>query len=158
MTVEAARPANVDDVAVLAAIARSALADVGGQRGGELFTRREARAEPLEDGIRQALDDPDGHVIVGTFDGVPFGYALLRRERLRDGGLLAVVEDLIVDPAARGVGIGAAIMDAALDWARKSGCIGIDAIALPGDRETKNFFESFGLKARALLVHRDLRG
>ena len=30
--------------------------------------------------------------------------------------------------------------------------------AMPGDRSTKNFFESFGLVARALTVHRDLRG
>jgi hypothetical protein len=28
---------------------------------------------------------------------------------------------------------------------------------MPGDRNTKNFFESFGLVARAITVHRDLR-
>ena len=33
---------------------------------------------------------------------------------------------------------------------------GIDGFALPGDRETKNFFERFGLTARAILVHRSL--
>ena len=29
-------------------------------------------------------------------------------------------------------------------------------LALPGDRATKNFFESFGLKARLLTVHAPL--
>lgn len=154
---EAARPATRDDVPHLAAVGRAVLAGLGEQRGGELFTRREARAEPFEDDLRAAVDDPDRHLVVGTFDGVPFGYGLARREVLRDGGSLAVLEDFVVDPDARGVGIGEAIMDAVLAWAVEQGCIGIDAMALPGDRETKNFFESFGLKARALVVHRDLR-
>jgi hypothetical protein len=35
-------------------------------------------------------------------------------------------------------------------------CLGVDAIALPGNRDTKNFFETFGLVARAILVHRPL--
>jgi GNAT superfamily N-acetyltransferase len=157
VTVEAVRPATTDDVAAVAAIGRRVLADLGEQRGGELFTRREARAEPFEGDLEAAIDDPARHLVVGTFDEVPFGYGLVRRERLRDGADLAVLEDFVVDPAARGVGIGEAIMDAVLDWARAEGCIGIDAMALPGDRETKNFFESFGLKARALVVHRDLR-
>jgi hypothetical protein len=41
-------------------------------------------------------------------------------------------------------------------WGTERGAVGIDAVVLPGARETKNFFESFGLKARALVVHRDL--
>ncbi len=47
-------------------------------------------------------------------------------------------------------------MNAVVDEARTRNCFGIDALALPGDRETKNFFESFGLKARQLVVHRSL--
>lgn len=154
---EAARPARREDIAPLAGIARSVLAGLGDQRGGELFTRREARSEPFDEDLRAALEDPDRHLVVGTFDDVPFGYGLVRREVLRDGAALAVLEDFVVDPEARGVGIGEAIMDDVVAWAQEQGCIGIDAMALPGDRETKNFFESFGLKARALVVHRDLR-
>ena len=41
--------------------------------------------------------------------------------------------------------------------AQDAGAVGIDSLALPGDRETKNFFETFGLKARAIVVHRSLR-
>lgn len=142
---------------MLVAIARATLAEMGDQRGGELFTRREARSEPFEDDLQAALEDPGRYLVTGTFDDVPFGYGLVRKERLRDGGALAVLEDFVVDPEARGVGIGEAIMDLVLAWSIEQGCIGIDAMALPGDRHTKNFFESFGLKARALVVHRDLR-
>ena len=47
-------------------------------------------------------------------------------------------------------------MDLLLEWCRSRGCVGIDAVALPGDRHTKNFFETFGLTARAIVVHRNL--
>ena len=49
-------------------------------------------------------------------------------------------------------------MDEILVWCRSQGCIGVDSLALPGNRETKNFFESFGLVARAIVVHRSLGG
>lgn len=42
--------------------------------------------------------------------------------------------------------------------ATAAGCLGIDALALPGNRETKNFFEASGLTARAIVVHRSLGG
>ena len=73
-----------------------------------------------------------------------------------DGGRLAVVTDLYVEPEARGVGLGEAIMNHLVAWATDEGCFGVDSQALPGDRHTKNFFESFGLVARSLVVHRDL--
>ena len=47
-------------------------------------------------------------------------------------------------------------MDHILAWARDHGCFGLDSLALPGDRATKNFFESFGLVARAIVVHKPL--
>ena len=47
-------------------------------------------------------------------------------------------------------------MDLLIAWCEEHRCTGIDAVALPGNRATKNFFERFGLTARALLVHRRL--
>jgi hypothetical protein len=38
------------------------------------------------------------------------------------------------------------------------GCVGIDALALPGHRAAKNFFEESGFTARALVMHRPLAG
>ena len=48
------------------------------------------------------------------------------------------------------------MIEAVESWARAAGCIGIDSLALPGDRATKNFFEAAGLIARAIVVHRSL--
>jgi len=81
------------------------------------------------------------------------GFASARIEQLRDGTTLGVIGDLYVEPDARGVGVGEALMDALLVWASERGCQGVDATALPGDRATKNFFEGSGFTARLLVMH-----
>jgi GNAT superfamily N-acetyltransferase len=153
---EHARPATPDDLEVVAALARLAVEELREQRGGPVWSRREARAEPFEEALAGSIADPAHLVLVATIDDVVVGYAVARLEQLRDERPLAVIDDLYVEPDARGIGLGEGLMDGLLSWAREQGCTGIDAFTLPGNRETKNFFESFGLKARAILVHRDL--
>jgi GNAT superfamily N-acetyltransferase len=127
-------------------------------RGGNVFVQREAQAEPLEERFADALVDPARAMFAGVFDAVVLGYAAVAAETLRDGSSLAVVTDLYVEPLAREVGVGEALMDAVLEWATARRCAGVDATALPGDRLTKNFFESNGFTARLLIMHRRLDG
>lgn len=153
---EAARTAVEADIPPVAALAGAATAEKLGQKGGALWARREGRPAPQEAALRSALEWPDHEVAVGTLDGVVVGYGVVRTETLLDGGLLGVIEDIYVDPGARAVGVGETLMNHLLDWCRARGCFGVDSLALPGDRDTKNFFESFGLVARAIVVHRPL--
>jgi GNAT superfamily N-acetyltransferase len=153
---ESARVAVIDDVDAVAGLARQAVAELTPLRGGSVWARREARAEPFEEALVAALDDPRHLVLAGTIDGVVVGYAVSRLEQLRDERPIAVVDDLYVDPEARGVGLGEALMNEIVAWARAHHCTGIDGFTLPGNRATKNFFETFGLTARAILVHRSL--
>ncbi len=152
---EAARLATTDDVDAIAVIDAAVRTEKQDQRGGSLYLRREA-VIPAATRAEALLQSKTGIVVVGTFDGVPFGYALAEIEELEDGSTIGRIDDLAVVEEARKVGIGAAIMHQLLDHFRSAGCIGADARALPGDRHTKNFFESFGLKARMLTVHFDL--
>jgi GNAT superfamily N-acetyltransferase len=154
--VEGCRPASEADLDRLEELAATARAELTGGKGGAVWARRDARPDPLRDSLAAALADPDQHVLVGTVDDAVLGYGLVRVEQLLDGGLLGVVEDLYVEPGGREVGIGEAVMDGLLDWCRARGCFGVDSLALPGDRHTKNFFESFGLVARAIIVHKPL--
>lgn len=156
---DAARVATATDGPVVVDLARRAIAELAVNRGGDVWRRREAHAEPLDADLTARCADPaaDARAVVGTIDGTVVGYGLARLEDLHDGERLAVVSDLYVEPEARGVGVGEAMMDLLVAWATAAGAIGIDALALPGDRHTKNFFETFGLTARAILVHRDLR-
>lgn len=155
---EGARAARVDDAEAMAHLARQAIVELSPNRGGSVWRRREAHAEPLDDLMAAAVAgaDPSAYAVVGTVDGTVVGYGLVHVDTLHDGALLAVVTDLYVDPEARGIGIGEAMMDLLVERARSVGAIGIDALALPGDRHTKNFFETFGLTARAIVVHRSL--
>ena len=153
---EAARRADSADLDVVEALFEAAVEELEPRRGGYIWARREGRSRPAGPGFEHDLADDSHFLVVGTIDGVVVGYAAIRRTPLHDGSELAVLTDVYVLAGARGVGVGEAMLDLCLAWAEAAGCIGVDSLALPGDRETKNFFESFGLVARAIIVHRSL--
>lgn len=153
---EGARRAQPSDLATLASLAEEAVAEQREHRGGAIWAQRETRALPALSSLAAALDDPDQLVVAGTIDAVVVGYGVARLERLRGGRMLGVVTDLYVEPEARAVGVGEAMIEHLVDWCRCHHCQGIDALALPGNRETKNFFETFGFTARAIVVHHSL--
>ena len=155
---DSARAATEADVPRLAQLCRQARAELGAQeRGGAVYVAREARAEPVEDSLRQAVLDPACPVTVGTIDGVAVGYAAGHREELRDGTLLGVVDDLFVEEGARAVGVGEAMIGSMVGWFRDNGCAGVDSVALPGARAAKNFFEESGFTARLIVMHHRLK-
>ena len=147
---EGARAATDADLPDLQWVHESVVAEQADHRGGNLFYRREGE----DSGARLSAAISDGTAVVGTYDGVVLGYGIGVAEKLPDGSLLGRIEALAVVSDARGSGIGEAIMNELLARLEASGCFGVDSTALPGDRSTKNFFESFGLKARLLVVHR----
>lgn len=153
---EGARPATGADVPRLVELAEQAIAELRLGRGGEVWARTQARRAPFDAQFDQELGSAVHQVLVGTVDDTPLGYAVARIDELADGTRLGVVSDLYVEPGGRGVGIGEAMMDQLVAWCAAAGCTGVDSLALPGDRHTKNFFESFGLVARAILVHKAL--
>ena len=153
---EAARLASSEDLPRLAQLARAAIEELRPTKGGELWARREARTEPVEESLVADLDEDGTLVLAGTIDDVVVGYAVTRTETISDGSVLARVTDLYAEPEAREVGVGEALLETVVKWATEQHCVGIDSLVLPGNRETKNFFESFGLVARAIVVHRPL--
>ena len=150
------RPADADDLFFLAASHRLGHSAVEDERGGRLDILLRGRPEPIEDSFSASLDDDANTVLVGEVNGMAVGYLALSIETLRSEELICRVTDLWVHPEARGVGVGALLMRAGSAIATAHECVGIDARALPGDRVTKNFFESFGLVARAIEVHKAL--
>ena len=153
---ESARLATAGDVPVLAVLAEEAAAAVAPVRGGARYVGNEALAAPYGSTLGDLVDRDDAAVFVGLIDEVVVGFAAVWRRADRTGAPIAQLGALYVVEGGRGVGVGEAMMDLALAWARQAGCIGVEAVALAGDRATKNFFEAFGLTARAILVHRSL--
>ncbi|MBV8305342.1 MAG: GNAT family N-acetyltransferase [Acidimicrobiia bacterium] len=153
---EGVRPATDGDLGRLADLARAAIAELTPMKGGTVWAAREARPEPIEGSLRASLADDDTRVVVGTIDGFPIGYAVVRVEVLNDGSRLGVVDDIFVEPDAREVGVGEAMMSDLVSWCEERGCSGMDAMALPGHRSAKNFFEESGFTARKLVMHHRL--
>ena len=153
---EAARVATRADLPRLVEMCREGIAELTPTRGGAIWARREARPEPVDESLGADIDDPDALVLIGSIDETTIGYAAAHLEPLHDGQPLAVLTEMYVEHGARAVGVGEVMMDAVLAWAKDRDCVGVDSIALPGNRETKNFFETFGLVARAIIVHRSL--
>ncbi len=152
----AARPATPADVAAIDGLAVEAVAEQVDGRGGAVWSVREALRQPRGEGLAAAVDDPDQLVLVGTIDGEIVAYATTELDTLADGALLGVITSVFALPDARAVGLGEAMLDQVIAWCEARGCTGIDAHALPGNRDTKNFFETFGFTARLLVVHRKL--
>lgn len=153
---EGARRAAEADVASLAGLAAQATAEMAQLRGGTVWARLEARPDPQLESLVADLRSDDAFVVVGTIDDAVVGYGAIRLVDLHDGSTVGRVGDIYVLPDARGVGVGEAMMEMLVTWAARRGCIGVDSLALPGDRHTKNFFETHGLVARAITVHRTL--
>jgi GNAT superfamily N-acetyltransferase len=152
--VEGHRPAADGDVERVAELAAGAARELLGERGGPVWAVVEGRLGFTPAAIAAEIARPDVQAFVGTLDEVVVGYAIVGEQPLRDGSRLAVLTDVYVEPEARGLGLGEMLLEDAIAWAEARGCRGIDAMALPGMRESKNLFERFGLKARRIVVHR----
>ena len=153
---EGARRAAEADLASVAGLATQAISELSELRGGSVWSRLEARPDPQLESLARDLRTDDALVVVGTIDDAVVGYGAIRLVELHDGSTVGRVSDIYVLPDARGVGVGEAMMELLMAWAGRRGCIGVDSLALPGDRDTKNFFETHGLVARAITVHRRL--
>jgi GNAT superfamily N-acetyltransferase len=149
-----ARPATAADLALLAELVEEGTAEVLDQRGADLWLLEHGPARPFALTLQALLDDHSTVVLAGCVDDVPVGVLLGGRRELSDGRVLARIDFVYVHPQARGIGVGDGLVHAAEAWALSSRCSGIDGIAFPGDRETKNLFERAGLTARAIIVHR----
>ena len=155
---EAARLATPGDLDELAALAGLAISERLTERGGPEWSERIAQNEWRFEGLEAILRGGTERLVVGTFDDSPVGLGRCRVEELHSGRRVGVVEELYVLPDARGVGIGEAMMDLLIDWCQVQGCVAIESLALPGNRAAKNFFERFGLVARAIVVKKDFEG
>lgn len=95
-----------------------------------------------------ALDD--GGTIVGT--------ATLATFRIPTG-MRAWIEDVVVDDAARGAGVGHALTTAMLDRARELGCVTVELTSRPSREAANRLYRRAGFVARDTNVYRyDLRG
>jgi len=69
-------------------------------------------------------------------------------------GLLAWIEDVVVDETARGSGAGAALVRAALDRARSAGAKSVDLTSRPSREAANRLYQRMGFETRSTNVYR----
>ena len=153
---EAVRPATPDDLPAIVGLVEALRAELTPMRGGRIWSVREARWGNPGEVYGALLNDAATRVVAGTLDDVVVGFGVVTIEVLADGGKLGVVTELFVDPEGRAVGVGEAMLGAMVAFCSREGCVGVDALALPGHRAAKNFFEESGFTARAIVMHHAL--
>jgi ribosomal protein S18 acetylase RimI-like enzyme len=155
--VEAARRATVDDLPAIIDLAGELRTELTPMRGGGLWAVTAAYPDPLHATFADLLERDDACVVVGTIDDTIVGFGAGSVAVLRDGTRLGQVAELFVTEEARAVSVGEAILAHLVAFCAEAGCDGVDAFALPGHRIAKNFFETAGFTARALVMHHSLK-
>ncbi len=156
---EAARPALPSDLPVCARLLEEARDRVIELRGGPELLGACSLPLPPEPVDEQWLADrwtgPQGVLLVGTIDGVVVGLGA-GRLTARGEARVGTIDCCYVEEGARGVGVGSSLAESLVRRFAEEGCAAVDAAALPGDRGAKQLFESQGLTARLLVLHRRL--
>jgi len=153
---ENARIADANDSNHLERLAREAELELIQKRGGLTLSKKNPNYGNAKSYFESAFNDSSSEVFVGTIDDVIVGFGVIELGNLEDGTAHASIKALYVEEAARSIGVGEAMMDEMLICATSYKAEAVDAVALPGDRATKNFFETYGLVARAIIVQKAL--
>jgi len=120
---------------------------------GRLLPQLSSSPPPTADEVRLIVDDPGSVLFVARVDGRIVGSLTLVLYRIPTG-LKAWVEDVVVDDAARGHGVGEALNQAALTEARRRGVKGVSLTSRPSREAANRLYQRIGFTARETNVYR----
>jgi GNAT superfamily N-acetyltransferase len=150
---ETTRPAHEADREDCAALLTQALAETRRSRGGATLAGATTAEELLERWLPAASSE--SMLYAGEFHRAVVGLgAVTTFTRPGATGPSGRIECCYVEAAARGVGVGSALMESMVAWCHEKQCRDVDALALPGDRLTKQRLEAAGFTARLLVLNR----
>ncbi len=150
---ELARPARAEDRQTCTRLLSQALVAAESMRGGGALVGDSTPITLLE---RWTRPEDTALMMVGEYEGAVVGLMAVTTRPGPRGVTTGLIECCYVETGARGVGVGTTLMDAAVDWCSERGCDTVDALALPGDRTTKQRLEAAGFTARLLKLSRRL--
>jgi ribosomal protein S18 acetylase RimI-like enzyme len=79
-----------------------------------------------------------------------------QRWTLWHAGPCALIEELVVDTEARRQGVGRALIQAALEWARAQGCSEVEVSTDQDNADAQAFYRRLGFESEALLLEYEL--
>ena len=110
-------------------------------------------ATPPDASQLQTIITGGSTVFVARVDGAIVGSLTLVMYRIGTG-LKAWIEDVVVDSAARGHGVGEALNLAALDEARRHGAKAVSLTSRPSREAANRLYQRIGFSARDTNVYR----
>jgi ribosomal protein S18 acetylase RimI-like enzyme len=128
------------------------------------FFRWPPHPRPRSD-LRQALDDRYRDMFVAEAPGRPSGPIIgvvslhiydVSDQPMMLQGRRAYVEDLVVDQAYRGRGVGRQLMEAAHNWTEHHGARQVVLTVWNGNREAQQFYEQVGYRPINQVLVRDV--
>ena len=109
---------------------------------------------PTGDQLRELVDAPGTHLLVARDgDGTILGSLTLVVFRIPTA-VRAWIEDVVVDDAARGQGVGEALNRHALDVAREHGAKTVDLTSRPSREAANRLYQRIGFEPRETNVYR----
>lgn len=103
--------------------------------------------------LRRVLDHPGNRMLVARVDGTVRGTLTLVVFPIPTG-TRAWIEDVVVDGAARGGGVGAALTRTAVELAREEGARTVDLTSRPTRPAANRLYERIGVRVRDSRVYR----
>lgn len=108
---------------------------------------------PGREGLEAIVADPNSALFLARVDGALVGTLTLAFYRIPTG-LKAWIEDVVVDDAVRGRGVGEALNHAALDEARRRGAKDVSLTSRPSREVANRLYRRIGFEARDTNVYR----
>jgi ribosomal protein S18 acetylase RimI-like enzyme len=135
---------------------KEAILELKNKRGGEVLLNLDSFSEDSNKNFSYWFNSADHSVFTGSFGDAIVAYGVLEFLKTNDNQRIASIKEIFVLEDARSVGVGESLIHLMTNTAIEHKAVGIDSFALPGDRETKNFFETQGMVARLIHVYRPL--
>ncbi len=108
---------------------------------------------PSAEVLADLVDGADTVVFIARVDGAIVGSLTLAFYRIPTG-LKAWIEDVVVDEAARGHGIGRLLNEAALDEARERGAKNVSLTSRPSREAANRLYQRIGFQPRETNLYR----
>lgn len=140
-------PATASDIPALCD-----LLEVLFEQEAEFRPDREAQGR----GLAQIIGNPEiGLILAARRDGRVVGMiSILFTVSTALGGRVALLEDLVVAPDARGAGIGSSLMAQAIRCARSNGCRRITLLTDRDNEPAQRFYQRHGFAPSAMAPYR----
>lgn len=123
----------------------------------QLWPDKELNRNALLKVFSICVRSPDNTYLCAEIDGKMIGFcSFVLRENLRVEGLVAYIDELIIDEYHRRMGFGAELLEAALAAAKKRGCKIVELNSAFYREEAHKFYSKQGFVKRAYLFSKEL--